>query len=668
MRLVTRKIWRAFPELDRFDDKRCERFCRAAYRGRGIPQRLYWWTVQALACAPLLVAAWWGVEALGAMAERDVNDLDNAYMAITGQGVIVLAVAFVGMLVWLAVGHWFIRHRLAFILTARSQCAECGYRLVGLPVDATNHVACPECGLTGEVDPSLIELGGTESNEGPSAVRRFAPLKRPMKRDWTVLTGATVWRWSKRAAYALTVIVLGTLLAFGAHEWRLRRQAVRAATLKPGVGALIGMVEKENGKDALSTEETRERVTVLLKHQAQVWSNVGTWFTAPTGGVMVEAGMVVPRTAGMERTQVDALAAGSTAARAALDGYESGGLFTDFRAILNGRGLATISDGPKATLIADSLGTFYAPVWNSMSPWLAARARLAVSQGDAVRFADSIDLMLCAARQMESHPFLDQRVTAMRMEMMALQELREGLRQHPDWTDRVEKVWSTYAKTRKTHRWALRTQRLVYKDQLCAVFADPGLVRFGRYGKGAGLLISPVVFVGQPNPHPRLGSLDELVGAFDKVFDALEAAGDQQHWQRPQPLLPQTGLAYADQIGSWLERYLDMLDGYDIDHESMPVLFAIERYRAEKGVYPASLAELVPSRLANVPLDPWSGKPFGYRRIDPAADPQGRGFYLYCVGGDGVDNGGLDAGPSANAFYPAMGGPPADFIINDGRR
>ena len=33
MRIVTHKLYRAFPELDRFDDERCQNFVRSANRG-----------------------------------------------------------------------------------------------------------------------------------------------------------------------------------------------------------------------------------------------------------------------------------------------------------------------------------------------------------------------------------------------------------------------------------------------------------------------------------------------------------------------------------------------------------------------------------------------------------------------------------------------------------
>ena len=62
---------------------------------------------------------------------------------------------------------------------------------------------------------------------------------------------------------------------------------------------------------------------------------------------------------------------------------------------------------------------------------------------------------------------------------------------------------------------------------------------------------------------------------------------------------------------------------------------ALERYRLATGKLPEDLNALVPQYLAQVPIDPFDGRPLRYRRTDP-------GYLLYNVGEDGQDNGGLE--------------------------
>ena len=61
---------------------------------------------------------------------------------------------------------------------------------------------------------------------------------------------------------------------------------------------------------------------------------------------------------------------------------------------------------------------------------------------------------------------------------------------------------------------------------------------------------------------------------------------------------------------------------------------ALKRYRLDHEAYPASLSELVPAYLSQVPADYMDGKPLRYR-----LRPDG-GFLLYSVGEDGKDDGG----------------------------
>jgi hypothetical protein len=63
---------------------------------------------------------------------------------------------------------------------------------------------------------------------------------------------------------------------------------------------------------------------------------------------------------------------------------------------------------------------------------------------------------------------------------------------------------------------------------------------------------------------------------------------------------------------------------------------AIEAARLPTGRAPASLDELVPTRLSAVPRDPW-GRSFAY-------DASGRGYRLRCLGSDGAPGGLGDAG------------------------
>lgn len=87
-------------------------------------------------------------------------------------------------------------------------------------------------------------------------------------------------------------------------------------------------------------------------------------------------------------------------------------------------------------------------------------------------------------------------------------------------------------------------------------------------------------------------------------------------------------------------------DQYETQLAALRILIAIELFNAANGRYPASLDELAPSILPEIPLDPIGGQPFGYRLLKPEedtvrrADGSPRPYLLWSVGADGVDQGG----------------------------
>ncbi len=62
---------------------------------------------------------------------------------------------------------------------------------------------------------------------------------------------------------------------------------------------------------------------------------------------------------------------------------------------------------------------------------------------------------------------------------------------------------------------------------------------------------------------------------------------------------------------------------------------AIERYRLATGGVPSELAELVPTYLDEVPIDPFDARPIRYKRVHG-------GYVLYSITEDGEDNGGIE--------------------------
>jgi hypothetical protein len=70
---------------------------------------------------------------------------------------------------------------------------------------------------------------------------------------------------------------------------------------------------------------------------------------------------------------------------------------------------------------------------------------------------------------------------------------------------------------------------------------------------------------------------------------------------------------------------------------------AVERFRKQHGSYPASLNELVPAFIAEVPLDIMDHQPLRYRRNSDDT------FILWSVGDNGIDDGGIYRNPKSKS-------------------
>ena len=77
----------------------------------------------------------------------------------------------------------------------------------------------------------------------------------------------------------------------------------------------------------------------------------------------------------------------------------------------------------------------------------------------------------------------------------------------------------------------------------------------------------------------------------------------------------------------------DSVNRRDAMHRLLMADFAIRLFQHDEGRLPESLAELCPRYLSAVPLDPYSGRPLVYRRVDDT-------YLLYSVWHGGDDDGG----------------------------
>lgn len=87
-------------------------------------------------------------------------------------------------------------------------------------------------------------------------------------------------------------------------------------------------------------------------------------------------------------------------------------------------------------------------------------------------------------------------------------------------------------------------------------------------------------------------------------------------------------------------RTIDRKPTFQVLRDGTCIMLAIEIYNQRHSHWPASLDDLVPEILPQIPVDPIHNGPFGYRLVKN--DNYGRTYFLYTYGLDATDNGGIE--------------------------
>ncbi len=150
MRLLRLKLHRAFPELDPYPDGQARRFVtQASSSGHNV------WILTAIALVYIIIGGTLCIGALVLVCDRfgpDSVRTDTKFGAAIAIAVLLFALG--GFLTRDIILRILIRK----LLDDRGSCYACQYSLVGLPIDTSGKVLCPECGTRSKVDPSLYAL------------------------------------------------------------------------------------------------------------------------------------------------------------------------------------------------------------------------------------------------------------------------------------------------------------------------------------------------------------------------------------------------------------------------------------------------------------------------------------------------------------------------------
>ncbi len=662
MRLITRQIHLAFPELDRYSEEQCARFLRAA-RGswlRRVTRIVAIWLVGAVISigGVLLVAA----ITSSVLPEFDLPTASGLrFYAVIG--VMVLALA-LGPMSAIFLRDRLLGRRVRLILRIRGVCQSCWYSLVGLAVSPASTVSCPECGAVNTVDPSLGELTTDESGR-----LRFQPegghveLGHPF---WTPRRKRTV----KRLVLWGTVgVVLLVLIGLGGNELRVRAEVRAAKSARIGVEGLRKYVldHQPPGADApgavdafdliARAENIRGDADAAVWSSNQVTSERGRPISPDFGLLAARRRLSRPRRPSSD-PEFDA--ACEALARRMVDEYKAAGLYGTLAEVpACRRAVAPIDLAPDAPPIGLDLP--YLGTMRSLARICAARMAVARERGDRQAYLEAFEQGLALGRVASQQPFLIDGLVANAIDALMLTQVEDALGNPPpaSWLDGIASAMRRQRRS-VTADYHFEGERLMGVDTIAWVYSDPNRIRFGRFSSG----LTSAFDMSSIGAGGRLGSFTENLAAYNQALKSAKQRVIVDPAARSVSSGPAFGsLILLDLIMPGLDRAIASRDQFELQRRGVSLHLAIERYRAANGRPPATIPELVPGYLDRVPLDPYSGRPFVYRVL-PEPDAHGRAYLLYSVGVDGQDDGGVSGEESRKKSKDLTVGP-SDIVINE---
>jgi hypothetical protein len=633
MRLISRKLWRAFRELDVFDDATCE---AALAQARGGAWRRRLRTALQVVAAGLAFLVPLG--ALGHYARGDplwlrlgvsysgrsvlldrfvVGPLEQGIMALLldlswiASALFIIGIATASLLAWFMTRDVLLWFRIRHLLRWVGACSECGHSLVGGPVIDGRQVRCSECGIL-----TPIELGSSSIQLGADGQPRYLPSADQPQRRVPPLISKAGRRWIAWSALAILIPSAIVWSVWFGLRWIM---VVPARSDILHMADLPSLVE-ECTPPGVQIPANKLALDGFSRTLAPIDRFMGPWFSL-WGERKIPVLTIGPGTP--DHVTGESSGVGFTTAenlRKAHDSMLAAGLVDVLR-----RAAGAESEGILTTIDPD-----LAPVGRSW--WtepLQTGWGIAYTTFDRALKADDLDLsmialeaMLAIEARVAQVPSLEERERAAVMGHLVVRCIAELLERHPDAAT-VEAISTRVA----AHAWrppmeaTLRAHRRTALGAVAWVVADPrDLMPFFEQGARRSFLLDGVPVLRMPKGMSRDdASWLELRDEVEAWFDAVAAQQLVEPWLRTAlapPVRPmvQSAIVPGRPNRVWgddpVSRALEFPGRSERRRdEALRAMLALARWRNAQGTVPTSLSGLVPECLPAEPIDPRTGQP-----------------------------------------------------------
>ncbi len=294
-----------------------------------------------------------------------------------------------------------------------------------------------------------------------------------------------------------------------------------------------------------------------------------------------------------------------------------------------------------------------------LSKALSADLRLAAEEGDAQRTTDNALAGLSLGSHVQETPFLIADLVAYAIWHVTCKDLQAVLTQQPDLFTDEQLLQLGHALAALgdagVPRLHLEGERDMFDDILQRIYTDDGdgnghltaegfeliegIMGFSGWDDGLGGVTGPVLSA-------MIADRQEMQRKYEDIFALAEAELHLPYHRRPKPTTMEVRVEEIAASPTLRTRYILIAtlmpalsraafhtDMITQKRDGLLAAVALDRYRRDRGAYPASLDALVPAYLPAVPLDRCSGEPLLYRL-------EGGAPLVYATGPDGDDDGG----------------------------
>ena len=617
MRFIASPIYRAFPELDGFTDEQCRRYVDLARGGQR--SRVMFEVARvmlSLGCvyvsSSVLLRNW---------------SWSDADWLITLSVVMLATVFLLGMLFWRDV---LLRLLVRGVLRGTARCPSCDYSTMGLVVSSNHAVTCPECGKS--IDITAYRDHCVAGADG--ALRFMPPRGLAFEENglWAPQRRRAVFRSVRRIGLAtllaVPIVVLPVVSLALAQVWSAWGDLVSLPTPEQLDAALLPPGTPPSA-DSIATP-----LSVFASWESSV---LGPEFQRASKGI-------IPGTRWGNAGAPEAIAKASV-----LQALESMGLHRDAGSLA--WAADRIAEGVGASMLLPRYSSYLGEIRHVAAQrlWQLANAAMvvAVERRDAPAFVSALEWHLAARRIFaRTSPFFYNYDNYDELRPL-VQVTAEAL--HADGGEQLASALDA-AIRRQSGRPSMEAMKAARVDwelgALASWFADPWV---GSLGPSWAAKTSPWAMAASIHwggfYWPQRRAILEHSGV---LFEELMADPSDRDQQKVS-----AGMAALDDAGpiNWVRvrGFTGALTSVDLRgvtfERALATVVAIERFRRAEGRLPASLAELRPRYVDEVPKDPYRKGPFVYRVLP--ADPATAwhpGYTLWSVGVNGSDDdGSLDS-------------------------